>query len=429
MGKGDCNRKKKKDERQNLKCWAEGVREDILTPWLLRYGDACSKGYVAERDCLRKVVNEFSFHIDWRIADWDEPPRPLREYDPALVDNDGGLSPEEVIAKRNKIRDTEVRIRRWMKYRIKKLRKLHNVRIENMAGPWGPFLAKVSGAKPAAKARQGWQQLCKESYKELVAPAVAAKWAAGLANGSIAADAKQTASFRGLVAREIFGQLPEAEKQGYLDRAKQDAREEKERWERLMKEGPSKRPEDRQKALDSLRDLLGPVMEGICLRTGCRMFIVVGGPIPKDEGRLGTMHFSAGKNLGSRPVQFSVWKPKQFNEQILKLFMEFLGTCYTADDIHESILPTTSETIKQAEQDKKITWWKTCLPHLRRTKEKMRPSLSERNLSVPVIRHGCIIRKLAQRSRSSWRLVVIFRIGCGGERTRRKGKKVHRSRR
>lgn len=163
---------------------------------------------------------------------------------------------------------------------------------------------QVSGIKKAPKARQGWQQYCHEKYAEEVAPVVAKEWEEGKASGAIPAGSKQGAQFRAEVARKLFNALPEAVRKEYHERAVEEAKAEKERLERLKKEGPSERPEDRQRlayssalqhfslsnrAIDNLKELLGPLLEGIRARTGCHLLVVVGGPMPNQDGALGTV--------------------------------------------------------------------------------------------------------------------------------------------
>lgn len=107
MGKKDRQRRKKKEERQNAKLWAEGKRDELLTPHLEPYREACLKGWVAERDYLRMVCNHFFQNVDWRLDDKDEPPGEIKPYDPNRIDTDDDLTPEEIIAKHAKIREME----------------------------------------------------------------------------------------------------------------------------------------------------------------------------------------------------------------------------------------------------------------------------------------------------------------------------------
>lgn len=78
-----------KQERKNLRLWAEGVREEILEPHLDAYSKALDKGWVQEREYLMRVCNEFHARIDWRTADHEEPV--LRPFEPSAP-----IIPEEL---------------------------------------------------------------------------------------------------------------------------------------------------------------------------------------------------------------------------------------------------------------------------------------------------------------------------------------------
>ncbi len=54
------------------------------------YADTTARGYVAEQDCLRKACNHDHALIG-RLADHEEPARPLPFYDPSAKDTNEGL--------------------------------------------------------------------------------------------------------------------------------------------------------------------------------------------------------------------------------------------------------------------------------------------------------------------------------------------------
>lgn len=94
-----------KEDRWNRKLWAEGAREQVLTPHIEAYADALERGHRAERDYRQKVYNEFHACIDWRLEDHEQPPTPLAEYDPEAQLAVEQLSEEEQVRKREKIKD------------------------------------------------------------------------------------------------------------------------------------------------------------------------------------------------------------------------------------------------------------------------------------------------------------------------------------
>lgn len=108
-------RRMEKSERANCKLWAEGCREGILSPHIAPYADTSALSFVAERDYLRHVQNEYHQLIDWRLPDDEEPPLPLPIYDPNkpqvvehLTDEEQDLK-SKTIAKKNDVSRTFTR--------------------------------------------------------------------------------------------------------------------------------------------------------------------------------------------------------------------------------------------------------------------------------------------------------------------------------
>lgn len=109
MAKKRKHKRMAKKDRQNQKLWAEGCREDILAPHIEPYADALKRSYVAERDYMRRIQNEYHQLIPWDLPDDEEPLLPLPEYDPHLQAVEEELTAEEAecksktIAKKNKV--------------------------------------------------------------------------------------------------------------------------------------------------------------------------------------------------------------------------------------------------------------------------------------------------------------------------------------
>lgn len=105
-GKKDKTRARKaKSERLNDKNWAEGVREDVLTPYLEEYSIALGRNWAAERACLAKVQNHYHAVIPWRLSHKEEPLLPLPAYNPLSPPVVEDLTPE----------DTKLRATRYKK--------------------------------------------------------------------------------------------------------------------------------------------------------------------------------------------------------------------------------------------------------------------------------------------------------------------------
>ncbi|KAK7019464.1 hypothetical protein R3P38DRAFT_3198771 [Favolaschia claudopus] len=240
-------RKEKKD-RRNLKLWAEGARESILLPHLPAYTDALERGWRAERDYVREVCNEFHARISWRVGNDEEPEEPLPDYDPLAAPEVEELDDEEMEAKRSRVETLNARINRWLKYRAKKLRR--PTTRDRTQDPWGILLSKLAGIKSPPKARQGFQQYMHESYETEIKAVVEARWKAELVEEdgveSLKTGKAPNAPFRAKVAREMFKELPEEERDALMQRAKDEATELRREYVELMKGPPSKAPKDRQ---------------------------------------------------------------------------------------------------------------------------------------------------------------------------------------
>ncbi|KAJ7507413.1 hypothetical protein B0H11DRAFT_2218261 [Mycena galericulata] len=328
-----------KENRRNLRLWAEGARETVLKPHVEPYADALDRGWRAERDYFKKICNEFHARISWKLQDHEEPELPLPEFDPSQVLEEDEMDDEEEAAQRARTEMLDKRIRRWLKYRVRRLRKEVGTRLDPRKNPWTVLLAHLSGHKKPPKARQAYQQFMHEEFEEKIAPEVKKKWAKKSAAGSNVQTQKEpTAAFRAEVAREMFAQLPSEVQSKYAERAKSEAAERREAYVRALKGEPSKSPEDRQKCIDNVGSFLGPILEGIHKYTGLHSVIIMGGPIPKFGGDLRTVYVSYGRNKTAAAAHFPQWGKERF-EGVLELMKEYLRTAFTTEDMEEMRLP------------------------------------------------------------------------------------------
>ncbi|KAJ7511247.1 hypothetical protein B0H11DRAFT_1899713 [Mycena galericulata] len=171
-----------KEDRRNLRLWAEGARESVLTPHIEPYADALERNWRSERDYLKKICNEFNARISWRLGDHEEPDLPLPEFNEKNILVDEKLSEEEEKQKGARLVVLRERIRRWLKYRVRRLRKQVRGRLDARKDPWAVLLAKLAGITVPPKARQAYQQYMHEKYDDEIAPVVAREWAATTVN-------------------------------------------------------------------------------------------------------------------------------------------------------------------------------------------------------------------------------------------------------
>ncbi|KAJ7431202.1 hypothetical protein B0H11DRAFT_2262225 [Mycena galericulata] len=332
-----------KEQRLNLRLWAEGARESVLKPHIEPYADALDRGWRAERDYLKLICNEFHARISWRLKDHEEPELPLPEFDPAKALTTEELDDEEEILQREHKAKLDKRIRRWFKYRVRRLRKQLGTRRDPRKDPWAVLLSQLSGIRVPSKARQAYQQFMTEAYITKIAPEVERLWAKHVAKGSnIQTKKEPTAPFRAEVARGLFAKLPESERLRYAKEAKEEAAAKRKAFKDALKNAPSKSPEDRQKCIDNLGTFVGPILEGIHERTGLHSVLLMGGPIPKYGGDLRTIYVAYGRNKTAAPAHFPQWGRDRF-DGVLELMKEYLRTAFTPQDMEEMCLPESSE--------------------------------------------------------------------------------------
>ncbi|KAJ7909220.1 hypothetical protein B0H13DRAFT_2330653 [Mycena leptocephala] len=314
MGKTRKRKRVPKKERQNLRLWAEGIRETLLTPHIDPYIEALRKDWREERNYVAKVCREYHARISWRVEDHEEPDE-LPPFDPEALIPTEKLSEEEEAARSARVDVLNKRIRRWLKYRARSLRKKGRSTVDPRKDPWAVLLAQLSGVKSPPKARQAYQQFMHEEYTSKIQPVIETQWAASSGDGSNVKTAKEpNAPFRVRVAREVFAALPESEQQRYATNAKTEAASARAAYDTALKEPPSRSPQARHEAIETVGAFLAPILQGITERTGLHVCAILGGPVPKYGGDLRTIHVSYGRNkLHQRPTsrygkeRFNAW--------------------------------------------------------------------------------------------------------------------------
>ncbi|KAJ7707284.1 hypothetical protein B0H16DRAFT_1746505 [Mycena metata] len=338
-----------KAERKNLRLWAEGTRESILKPHIEPYGDALERGWRAEREYLQRVCNEFHAKISWELQDHEEPELPLVAYDPlAPVDDDDDEESvdAQVVAKRERITLLNKRIRNWFKYRVRKLRKFLHSKLDPRNDPWAILLAKLSNFHAPPKARQAYQEYFHEN-NDKIAPVVAQKWAETAGAGSNVQTSKNPdAAFRAKVARELFAELSEEQREAYGKQAKENATAARTKYDLELKTPPSKAPEDRHACIQNVGDFLGPILLGIYERTGLHSVVLMGGPLPEYGGELQSIYVSYGRSI-TCGNHFPDFLGGRWNI-VLDLMKEYLQTAFTKRDQEEGALPESADVLRGA---------------------------------------------------------------------------------
>ncbi|KAF8216974.1 hypothetical protein K438DRAFT_1953855 [Mycena galopus ATCC 62051] len=324
-----------KQERKNLRLWAEGVRKEILELHLDAYSKALDKGWVQEH---------------WRTADHEEPI--LRPFDPSapitvVFRSIQELTDEEEADRGACIEELNKRIHHWFIYHIRRHRSLG---LNPLKNPYALLLSQLSGVTTPPKARQAYQQFMHESYGNLIAPRVNTEWAAARERGDPETKKTKTpkAGFRSCVAQVLFNGLSSEEKAGLSQRAKDSAAEAKEKYLRALQDPPSNSPADHQRCIKAIPDFVAPILRGLEEHTGLHSVLIMGSPIPKYSGEIRTIHVSNGVNRTAAAQHWPQWNKERFNKQVLVFMVEYLHTAYTATDCAATTLSPEGD-LDQAE--------------------------------------------------------------------------------
>ncbi|KAJ7080722.1 hypothetical protein C8R43DRAFT_1143069 [Mycena crocata] len=317
-----------------------GQRESgkkILSAHIERYADALERGWREERDVAQSICNEFHAKISWKLMDHEEPELPLPEYDPLATEVEEEMTPEEEVEKRARITLLNKRIRRWLKYRVRRLLKNLHARLDPRKDAWAVLMAKLSNTHSPPKARQAYQQFMHEQWPEIV-PIIAERWQATVSAGSNLQTRKEAdGPFRAQVARDVFAALSEEEKGSYGDRAKAEAAAAREAYQKAMTAAPSKSPEARHECIERLGSFMGPILQGIHERTGLHSVLLLGGPLPKYGGELKTIYVSYGRSK-TNAQHFPEWAKDRW-VAVTELMKEYLAASFSLQEQTESALP------------------------------------------------------------------------------------------
>ncbi|KAI5824956.1 hypothetical protein K523DRAFT_356394 [Schizophyllum commune Tattone D] len=328
---------KPKEERRNRKNWAEGVREEFMKPYVPRYVDAVAKGgWPAGQAVIRELCAEYHAKIPWTLPYTKEPTTPLPEYDPMNPPVLEPLSDEEEAERSAILTELNGMLHRWVHWRAKKVPGYRQQYRANKNNPFDRLVLHLCGMSPkgAKKALQPVQQYAHE-HPDATAAAGAAfedEMASKgfVMNGDNMIEKQSVNWTMGWIKKNYFDKLPASEKSGYGARARQTARQEKEAWEKALKEPPRRDAKSIQKAWDCLDAFVEPLLRGIVSRMDGNVVLLVGARLPEQGGKPKARHFVMGKNLEGLP--FSLWDESHYQKDVLGSWLEYIETIWSPEE-------------------------------------------------------------------------------------------------
>nr|GAT46269.1 predicted protein [Mycena chlorophos] len=241
-------KRKPKDERLNKKNWTDGIRNEILGKYIERYGNAKRAGNGQHDVCLQKILHEYHFHIPWGLPDAQEPPLPLRPYDPhaSLVDEDDNLTENEKVEKAEYMVKTKKRIKAWFEYRLKTASSTpRGTKLTEFKAAYEVLLLRLAGLEPPGRKCLGYQQLMRDDWHRILQPIIDREWAKVPAIGEDGKPKprKPPIGFGPDIARLLWDdglpeKLSQEQKDEYDARAERESEAAKKAWEEKEKVWP-----------------------------------------------------------------------------------------------------------------------------------------------------------------------------------------------
>ncbi|PPQ79261.1 hypothetical protein CVT24_007541 [Panaeolus cyanescens] len=111
-------------------------------------------------------------------------------------------------------------------------------------------------------------------------------------------------------------------------------------WEAKPREGPSTRPEDRQRCIDSLPSVVQPLLDAICECTGWTASLMAGGPEPADGGRPHMTMLHSGRTKGPDALDFGEAEHIRLPKIVYPIFTKWLTTLYDPEECKSRAIQT-----------------------------------------------------------------------------------------
>ncbi|KAL0567420.1 SERTA domain-containing protein 3 [Marasmius crinis-equi] len=161
------------------------------------------------------------------------------------------------------------------------------------------------------------------------------------------------------VLREEFAKLSEEEQKEWQERSQTEHATGVKDWKEKQNAKPSEKPEDRQACINRLNEFCMPILEGIAERTGWCCSLLLGGPEPRDGGRLNMIALHAGKpTSGPVKMQFGRSELHAWREGFFPVFSRHLKKVFTMEECRARALPSdyTLDGEVQADGEEVLRW-------------------------------------------------------------------------
>ncbi|KAH9476587.1 hypothetical protein JR316_0010499 [Psilocybe cubensis] len=112
---------------------------------------------------------------------------------------------------------------------------------------------------------------------------------------------------------------------------------------------PSTDPRDCQRSIQSLPQILQPILDAICAATGWKATLIAGGPEPARGGHLSVISLHSGLTSGDVKMNFGQAERVGYKKHIIPIFGSFLHKCYSKEECQSRSLPEEEGLLPMAD--------------------------------------------------------------------------------
>ncbi|EIW79118.1 hypothetical protein CONPUDRAFT_155803 [Coniophora puteana RWD-64-598 SS2] len=293
------------------KGWVQGHVLSFMEGHIEGYCTARSQSNSRVHDCVDTVTNEFFNFVPWCNKMSDPVPD---NFNPHAVED---LSKVEEDQKAHKIEAVKTSITAWLDCRI------NSTKLVGWPGSkendvWTRLLKQLSGV-PSVKpkklsAMQFWLKL---HYASIVKADCDARW-----------DAE-----KGRLAEQLSCEA----------KAKEDHKHKVAKWKASLNAPIDTSPEGRQSVIDTLQTFISPILDEVHEATGLHLALFLAGPKPRKGGCLNCIVMHRGETVSASPQHRAAAQP-QTHKAAMKVFLDFVGTCFTKEMKAQSALKKADES-------------------------------------------------------------------------------------
>ncbi|PPR04509.1 hypothetical protein CVT24_013115 [Panaeolus cyanescens] len=232
------------------------------------------------------------------------------------------------------IQTVKGQIKRWLAYQLLKDRNNLRKDLKGNDNPYASLVYQLSGntlKKPRLRSAMSmWRR--GEVHKTIEQVARARCLAE---NSPLKTNLAPT---REKVAKALFDELGEGQKEAFARQAQVQYESELARWKESKNNPIPDDPQSYQHCISNLPAVVQPLLDLISQATGWKVTMLAGGPCPSRDGRMSMVSLHSGTTNGEIPMTFGKFESVRYRKYITPMFTNFLRNCYSVEECRRRTL-------------------------------------------------------------------------------------------